>query len=459
MAATVIDLNEARRVRSRVSEPYELDKTFEAILVEMCCSNMKFYTRIGVHLVPECMPTPTAQLVMIALKAVIEDLGVPLGSCALVLQRLHQMRRKGSVSHEQIIAVMDLFEVGAREQVDPEVMVKMVVPILKRRAQLEAVISATDRFGKHEELSDVAGMILKADQIGAMQPVGAIFLGKQTLQILAQMQKSEMLEIGIPDLDEALAGEYMHKGNLGLCVGTETVFIGDSGSGKSMALIQCAASAARQGMFAAYATLELSVVNVHARLLAHLTGFSIKGILSDDIVRAKAGAALAAQPLGPIAVQYFTPQATTVEDLEAWIKDLGKEHGSEPRVLIVDYADKLVSKLKRKNGDEVSKYTHGQIVFETLRLNADEKQRWCITAAQAKRKDRHRSMVDLEDAADSIEKVRVADYVFTLNSIGDGQHELVIFIAKNRHGSGRYKIGPCLTDFARGRLVEWPPKR
>lgn len=458
MAANVIDLNEARRARTKVSEPYELDKKFEAILVALCCSDGKFYSRIGVHIEPNCMPTPASQLVMGALKMVVEDLGFPPSSIVLVMQRLHQMRRKGSVSYDQIVAATVLLEVGASETLDSDAVAQMFVPILKRRAQLEAVISATDRFGKNEDLSDVAGMILKADQIGTSSSMDTVFLGKRSLQLLEQTQKSEMLEVGIPDLDEALAGEYTHKGNLGLCVGTETIFIGDSGVGKSMALIHCTASAALQGMFAAYATLELSVVNVHARLLAHLTGFSIKGILSDDIVRARAGEALAAMSLGPIAVQYFTPQTTTVEDLEDWIKELGKEHGSAPRVLIVDYADKLVSKIKRKNGEEVSKYIHGQVVFEALRLNADAKQRWCITAAQAKRKDRHRSMVDLEDAADSIEKVRVADYVFTLNAIGDGQRELMVFIAKNRHGSGRNKIGPLLTDFSHGRLVEWPPK-
>ena len=86
-----------------------------------------------------------------------------------------------------------------------------------------------------------------------------------------------------------------------------------------------------------------------------------------------------------------------------------------------------------------------------MRLFAHETKKWVSTASQAKRsagKDKKR-VIGLDDVADSINKVRVADLVITIN----GQDELEYAVEKNRYGRAGVRVGPLPHDFACGAMV------
>jgi hypothetical protein len=60
----------------------------------------------------------------------------------------------------------------------------------------------------------------------------------------------------------------------------------------------------------------------------------------------------------------------------------------------------------------------------------------------------------LNDVADSMHKIRVADLVITLNlQDEDAEDPSIVFnIAKHRTGKAKVKIGPMPTEYERGRL-------
>ncbi len=58
-------------------------------------------------------------------------------------------------------------------------------------------------------------------------------------------------------------------------------------------------------------------------------------------------------------------------------------------------------------------------------------------------------MLDVDDCADSMNKVRVADLVVSINT---REESVELFNAKNRHGHARQKIGPLPTAYEMGRL-------
>jgi hypothetical protein len=62
----------------------------------------------------------------------------------------------------------------------------------------------------------------------------------------------------------------------------------------------------------------------------------------------------------------------------------------------------------------------------------------------------------LEDVADSSNKVRVADKVVTVNPSED-QTECLFFVAKNRTGAARVKVGPLPCNFACGMVAPMAP--
>ncbi len=120
---------------------------------------------------------------------------------------------------------------------------------------------------------------------------------------------------------------------------------------------------------------------------------------------------------------------------------------------MVDYADRVGAKAKK--GEQQSEYLGALSVYEGLRLYAAERKIFCWTASQASRqKDARKKRLDLDDVADSMHKIRVADLVITLNVTGDDGTDPMIklFIAKHRTGRSRVEVGPLPTEFERARI-------
>lgn len=234
--------------------------------------------------------------------------------------------------------------------------------------------------------------------------------------------------------------------------GTETVFLAGPGGGKSMALAQVACEGVRTGFHVAVATLEIPEPIWLARIKANLTGLLIDDIMDDpDGVQAqKRLAEFQAKPgMGRIFVKEFSPMATTVEDLKAWIQTSEDDLGFPVQVLVIDYADKLIAPGKM---EDTSGYTLGKVVYEGLRVWAAESSRWLYTASQSTRNDGKKasSKHGIDDMADSMHKGRVADAVISLNVRDD---MIAYHIAKNRLGVSGKSTGPIPTEFERGRIA------
>ena len=115
-------------------------------------------------------------------------------------------------------------------------------------------------------------------------------------------------------------------------------------------------------------------------------------------------------------------------------------------VVALDYADKCTAPSKDKSAYKVM-----ELVYEGFRIWMHQTKKWGFTASQSTRGDkRSKKPKDLDDVADSINKVRVVDQVITLNL--DDDDEMKFHIAKNRFGRSRQTVGPLPTDFACGAI-------
>jgi hypothetical protein len=152
-------------------------------------------------------------------------------------------------------------------------------------------------------------------------------------------------------------------------------------------------------------------------------------------------------------VRDFTPYATTLEDIKEWVDQCEQFYGRKMDLLVVDYADKVGAKAK-KGEQQSNEYTSGRVVYEGLRIYADARKMFCWTASQANRQKDRKKVLDLNDVADSLHKIRVADLVVTLNLQGEGEEtEVVLNIAKHRTGRSRVKIGPLPCAYELGQVV------
>jgi hypothetical protein len=95
-------------------------------------------------------------------------------------------------------------------------------------------------------------------------------------------------------------------------------------------------------------------------------------------------------------------------------------------------------------------------VYEALRTYGEDKGKWVWTASQSTRGNPKRKTLDLDDVADSLGKVRVADNIITINTSLD-QAEVSFLVAKCRHGQGREKTQTLPTDFPTARIAPVTP--
>lgn len=417
---------------------YAFVPEFERQVVFYTCARPRFHGVVGYVLDPEAMPSEAGKLAVQAAHAIARDLGRGPDSPLFVLQRLRLWMEDGKCTLEKIQAVSDMLDQAEDAGLLPEEsIVSELAPMLKERVKHEVVVAAMSEYSQKSDMGKVVSLIEKANRIGINDSSIGTKVGTASFQVIESMNQLDRLPTGVLELDSYLSGG-MPRGQLGM-------FIGGPGDGKSMALNHICAAGWLNGLFCGYASLELPDPIVLARLKSNVTGIPIDAILDGSLAAKKKIESL---PLGTCIVKSFTPQATTVGDLRDWVRSCEDAEGRRMDLLVVDYADKLVSRVK---SDEES-YTSMRAVYETLRYFTMERGTWTWTASQSSRSSKdQKKKVDLEHVADSLHKVRVADLVVTLNARDEGQ-TMMFYIAKNRTGKSRMSVGPLPVDFSCGAM-------
>lgn len=436
---------------AKASDPYYLDPSFERAVATMCASRPAFWGRIGYALDPDCLGLEPAKRILRACRQIALETHRGPESPMLVLQHMRRWADEGKPDgtlvkiREVALLIDDAMEVGL---VSDDAAVATLKPILSRRIKDEATLLAIDERGKDGDFAKVVKLIDKANRLGDVDTNVGIRLGSASVAEIERRRSLDRLPSGIWELDNLI--------DLGMRRGCLGVFVGGPGDGKSMALSHAAAHSIRSGpgfpnLFVVYATLELPPADVLARVKANLTGVPINAILEEP---SRVVPLLNSMQLAPLIVQAFTPQVTTMQDIEQWVEKCENEVGRRVDVIVTDYGDKLAVPKASSKDERESGYQQGRVVFERMRLFALETGRWHWTASQATRRDKgkaksvHQSM-DLNDMADSLHKARVADLVVTINTLENG---IKWFVAKNRFGVGKVGTNPTPADFECGRV-------
>jgi len=208
----------------------------------------------------------------------------------------------------------------------------------------------------------------------------------------------------------------------GLGSGEMGVFVAPAGIGKSMALVNIAADAARKGLNVIYYTLELSETYVGARFDSHYTGIPSQDLkfhqeeVVDSLKKIK----------GKLVIKYYPTKTATVNTLSSHI-DKCIMQGIKPDLIILDYADLL-----RDTGVKGSVRNDIMLgnIYEDLRGLAGIYQVPIWTASQANRSALNDDIIEADKIAESYSKVMVADFVVSLSRK----------IADKISGTGRWHV-------------------
>ena len=287
----------------------------------------------------------------------------------------------------------------------------------QRKAAQQAVYDGMDLI-KEDNLGELVERVKKAAELGIVRDLGIDYFESPAERLKRMRDNSKMVATGWASIDKKLYG--------GLERGTLTIWAGQSGAGKSLFLQNQALNWAEMGLNVVYITLELSEDLTSMRMDAMTSGLSTKQIMKNiDAVDLKVRAFQKACNSGSLRIKQL-PNASTSNDIRAYLKEYEIQSGKKIDAVLVDYLDLCAPIDKRVSPSDL--YIKDKYVSEELRNLAIELDILMVTASQLNRGSHDEIEFSHAHIAGGISKINTADNV------------IAIFTTISMKESGRYQI-------------------
>lgn len=281
----------------------------------------------------------------------------------------------------------------------------------------------------------------------------------ENLDILFQKDLIEHKTTGFPRLDKIL-------NNGGPSAKEVVCWLAATNVGKSILLCNNAIASLKGpnadgslGQDVLLITYEMDVFKIAMRCLAAIANVPQDQLLDHEDMIKRMVKSLQNTYKKRFLIYEYPPDECSVDHIYALLANLKRTKGWKPDVIILDYMDLMVSRVKKYNDNE---YTRQKHVATEIRGLAKNENVLVFTATQTNRGGMDNELVDLNKAAESFGKQFALDYVISLNQSIDERNsdpaQLRFFIAKNRNGAKHQTI-TCEIDYKTMVVKESPLQR
>ena len=286
----------------------------------------------------------------------------------------------------------------------------------KHKGLRDAILASPERLdeGKYGE---VLAEIKAAVEISLVKDLGLDYYADPKSRLEALKKNKGQHSTGWKHIDEKLYG--------GLNRGEITIFVGQSGAGKSLFLQNLAVNWATVGLNVVYFSLELSQELCSLRIDAMHTGYETREVIRniEDVHMKLRSSQQKSQ--GSLRIKQM-PNGCTTNDIRAFIKEYEIYSGKKVDAILVDYLD-LMSPIRTKISAE-NLFIKDKYVTEELRNLSVELNILTVSASQLNRGSYEEVDYDPSHIAGGISKVQTADNVIS------------IFTSIPMKNSGRYQV-------------------
>lgn len=229
----------------------------------------------------------------------------------------------------------------------------------------------------------------------------------------------------------------------GLGAGELGCIIAPSGIGKSWFLAALGAAALKGGYKVAHYTFELSETYVGLRYDTIFTGIEPNKI-KDNTEKVKK---VIKDVAGQLFIKYFPTRSVTINAIRAHIERLCNL-GNAPHLVLIDYADLMLSAGKAENNTQML-----GIIHEEIRGMLGEYKIPGWTASQSQRSALNDDIVEADKIAGAYAKIMTDDFVISASrKVSDKiTNTARVHVIKNRFGSDGMTY-PSLMDLAHGQI-------
>lgn len=333
--------------------------------------------------------------------------GVVPGYTALLAQAMAQLQRAKPKTTQRtlLLKVVQLLQVLRKKKVnagDAAFIGESIAQFVTKSKMRQALLAAGTLWeqGRFDEIVESVEEAAHSQARTAGKRMGSNFndvKAKLSSYTESTKRESKKAPTGLPLLDAQMRG--------GLEVGNLAVVMAPAKRGKSQFLSHVGASALLAGLNVAVVTCELPEKDYSLRFDARLTGIPINEIAMHPKKHAKQIMRATTKLKASLFIHEYGSNSATVGDIYVWLKWLRSRHGFRPDMVIVDYADLLNTPKRKRDAPDLG------AIYRSLRQMAFDFQTRVWTATQSNRGSYHGNRIALQDVAEDLQKVQIADVI------------------------------------------------
>lgn len=237
---------------------------------------------------------------------------------------------------------------------------------------------------------------------------------------------------GFIGIDNYLTSKGLTRGEIGC-------FVGASGSGKSIGLINAAARNIQRGHKVLYITLEMSQDKIAQRFDSLFTSKPFKLLKEEpDIVKnAIRDVVKFEEDHRKLIIKHYPGGSADINTFRAYVSQLSL-YGFKPDLVCVDYIGEL------KDIPGIKTYESRQLLVRELRAFASEENVCGLTAIQSNKEGKQAQSlggnIDLDHLSDSFGQARPFDAMWSINRPDPSCTAFNLYIMKHRDGISNQQI-------------------
>lgn len=426
-----------------MSQVFEFDEHFQQCYLAFLLRDSEFSSKVYRDLRPELFTSTPAQFVARVALSWISDNGTAPGS--LIYQEIRNILKNSNVTYLSTADIAkyldDLF----------------VVPLQNK----SFILQEHAKFFKHQQLLksfpdfknfvqagkfDDALVLLK--EIVTYRPdrnmaPGVRLSSDPEERVRRRLDQShEWFAFLIPEIDERVKG--VRRGSLNVFQSQR------SSSGKTTALIHLIKSYVLQGKKVLVFSTEDGEEAYQDKLDMSIAGLFMEQLTDGDTIRRALKHWYGFG--GDVYIKGVDCMSSTVDDLRDFATFLRNTENFTPDVVIIDYADELITEPPSESTFETYR-----VIFGLLRKWAQQEDIVVWTAMQSNRSGEEGDYADMGSAGLSLAKTWIPDFIATINRspAQEEENQTEVFVAKNRHGKARFSV-IIDSDFDRSQFYTRP---
>lgn len=285
-------------------------------------------------------------------------------------------------------------------------LVKQTEEFFKQKSVYNAFLKAVDIIDKQgtkesTALSILPSLFLDALKVQFDHTIGHNYFDDAEARFQSYKDIEEKICTGIKILDDCTNGGFETK--------TLQVWLGGTGTGKTLVFCNHAANALSYGQDVVYFTMEMSEKKIAQRIDANLLDVNINDLPYTEVetLNNKIND-LHQKTRGHLIIKEYPTGMPNVNTFRNFLDELWQKKKIRPKVVIFDYIN-LCSSVKVKNG--INSYEKIKYIAEEIRGLAVEYEFCGITGTQSNRDAQGASDMDLTNTSESFALPATADFM------------------------------------------------